>query len=370
MGDRLAQEALDEHVDRLVERGGEQQALAGCGVWSSRRRTAGRKPRSAMWSASSRTVTSIEPRSQWPCSIRSSRRPGQATTMSTPLRRPVTCGFWPTPPKTVWVVRPAVAASGWRASSIWPTSSRVGARISARGAWRRGPCAAAKAGDEREQEGEGLAGAGAAAAEDVAAGEGVGERGGLDRGGGGDAARRRGRRTSAEGTPRAAKASWRGGSVVGRSRRESRGFPVGVSPTRRRRAAGRQLGAASPPAEGGGPALRRHLRGPRQDWAGRCPNLGRRRYDGNRPAGPRIVTARDLATGQAVLEVLDGVLGLLACILDVGRALMRLALGLHVSSSVALPVASLILPLSSSALLLALSLETHRATSGRASPHR
>ena len=33
------------------------------GVWSSSRRTAGRKPRSAMWSASSSTVTSTAPRS-------------------------------------------------------------------------------------------------------------------------------------------------------------------------------------------------------------------------------------------------------------------------------------------------------------------
>ncbi len=104
------------------------------GVWSSRRRTDGRKPRSAMWSASSRTVTSTEPREQWPWPIRSSSRPGQARTMSAPRRRPWTCGFWPTPPKTVWVVRPAAWASGLSASWIWPTSSRVGARISARGA--------------------------------------------------------------------------------------------------------------------------------------------------------------------------------------------------------------------------------------------
>ncbi len=103
------------------------------GVAASSRRTAGRKPRSAMWSASSSTVTSTAPRSQWPCWMRSSRRPGQATTMSTPRRSPCTCGCWPTPPKTVRVFSPAMAASGISACSICPTSSRVGARIRARG---------------------------------------------------------------------------------------------------------------------------------------------------------------------------------------------------------------------------------------------
>ena len=35
--------------------------------------------------------------------------------MSTPLRRPRTCGFCPTPPKIVSVVRPAAFASGGEA---------------------------------------------------------------------------------------------------------------------------------------------------------------------------------------------------------------------------------------------------------------
>ena len=103
------------------------------GVCSRIRRTAGRKPRSAMWSASSSTVTSMSPSEQWRCLIRSSSRPGQASTMSAPRRRLLTCGTWLTPPKIVIVVRPAAVASGLRACSIWPTSSRVGARISARG---------------------------------------------------------------------------------------------------------------------------------------------------------------------------------------------------------------------------------------------
>ena len=58
-------------------------------------------------------------------------------------------------------------------------SSRVGTRIRARARW--GAVPSAEAGEHRQAEGEGLARAGAAAAEDVAAGEGVGDRGGLDR---------------------------------------------------------------------------------------------------------------------------------------------------------------------------------------------
>ena len=103
------------------------------GVRSMMRRTTGRKPRSAMWSASSSTVISTASRSTWPWPMRSSRRPGQATTTSTPRRRAVTCGFWPTPPKTVWLLRPRGLASGMSAVSIWVASSRVGARIRARG---------------------------------------------------------------------------------------------------------------------------------------------------------------------------------------------------------------------------------------------
>ena len=103
------------------------------GVASSRRRTCGRKPRSAMWSASSMTVTSTASSETWPWPMRSSSRPGQATTTSTPRRIAETCGPWPTPPKTVREVRPRRCASGVIASSIWATSSRVGARMSARG---------------------------------------------------------------------------------------------------------------------------------------------------------------------------------------------------------------------------------------------
>ena len=54
--------------------------------------TAGRKPRSAMWSASSSTAISIRLRSTAPCSIRSISRPGVATTMSTPRWKARSCG--------------------------------------------------------------------------------------------------------------------------------------------------------------------------------------------------------------------------------------------------------------------------------------
>ena len=62
-----------------------------------------------MWSASSSTVISMSPKLQWPCLMRSSRRPGHARTMSTPALSALTCGFWLTPPNTVRVVKPAEA---------------------------------------------------------------------------------------------------------------------------------------------------------------------------------------------------------------------------------------------------------------------
>jgi hypothetical protein len=60
-------------------------------------------------------------------------------------------------------------ASGRSSSTIWPASSRVGARISAAG--RR----ASDAVDQRDAEGERLAGAGGRLGEHVAAGEHVGD---------------------------------------------------------------------------------------------------------------------------------------------------------------------------------------------------
>ena len=98
------------------------------GVARRMRRTAGRKPRSAMWSASSRTVTDTSSRSTRPCPMRSSRRPGQATTTSTPAARAFSWGFWDTPPKTVVTLSETASARGPMVWAIWPASSRVGAR--------------------------------------------------------------------------------------------------------------------------------------------------------------------------------------------------------------------------------------------------
>ena len=65
------------------------------------RRTSGKNPMSIMRSASSNTSISMEERETTFCSSRSSRRPGVATTMSTPRRN---ASSWPrceTPPKIV-----------------------------------------------------------------------------------------------------------------------------------------------------------------------------------------------------------------------------------------------------------------------------
>ncbi len=97
------------------------------------RLTPGRNPRSAMWSASSRTVTSMSSRRTWRWFMRSSRRPGHATTMSTPRRNAATWRPCETPPKTVVVVMPSAFASGSMVSNTCVASSRVGSRTSARG---------------------------------------------------------------------------------------------------------------------------------------------------------------------------------------------------------------------------------------------
>ena len=103
------------------------------GVASISRRTTGRNPRSAMWSASLTTLISTSSRWQCPCSMRSASRPGQATTMSTRLRRAVTCGFCPIPPNMVVTVRSMEAASGARTAWTWLASSRVGTSTRPRG---------------------------------------------------------------------------------------------------------------------------------------------------------------------------------------------------------------------------------------------
>ena len=103
------------------------------GVASSSCRTTGRNPRSAIWSASSSTLTSMSPSWQWPWPIRSARRPGQATTISVRSRSAVTCGRCGVPPKTVVTVSPTARASGDRTAWTWAASSRVGTSTRPRG---------------------------------------------------------------------------------------------------------------------------------------------------------------------------------------------------------------------------------------------
>ena len=121
---------------RTAGSGAAPAAAPGCGPAPrrSRGRTGGR-PRRAPASA-----TDDSRSARW--SIRSSRRPGVATTMSAPPRSAIICGLIETPPKATAMLdrQPAGAAPGCACDS--PTcaaSSRVGTRTSAcsrRGGWR------------------------------------------------------------------------------------------------------------------------------------------------------------------------------------------------------------------------------------------
>ena len=146
-----------------------------------------------MWSASSSTVISTASRVTKPCFMRSSRRPGQATTMSTPaLQRLDLAASGVMPPKIVVVVQ--AVGRGERGEDGVDLRGELAGRGEheaerAAGAARAAGELAAEAGDHRDGEREGLAGAGLAAAEHVAAGEGVGQGVDLDREGAGLALR-------------------------------------------------------------------------------------------------------------------------------------------------------------------------------------
>ena len=112
------------------------------GVSSRMRVTAGRNPRSAMWSASSSTEISMPASVQAPRSSRSISRPGVATTMSTPSRSRPICRGYGTPPYTVVTLTPTDRPSGVSTSATCWASSRVGTSTRPRGAWptaRPGP---------------------------------------------------------------------------------------------------------------------------------------------------------------------------------------------------------------------------------------
>ena len=152
-------------------------------------RTWGRKPMSAIRSASSIAVTSIADRSQVRWLVWSVRRPGVATSRSIPR-----CSSVGLP-----VERHAAHHRGdGQAQRLGVGQHGVDDLLrelagrdedeAARATGLR--ATAGEAGQQREAEGQGLAGAGLAAAEQVAPGEGLGEGGRLDRERRGEAARR------------------------------------------------------------------------------------------------------------------------------------------------------------------------------------
>ncbi len=118
---------------------------------SSRAETTGRKPRSVMWSASSRTATSTSDRSAKPWRTRSSSRPGVATRMSAPRRSPSTCLPNGAPPMTSRRSSRRAWASGSRPSLTCIASSRVGTstRPSGRRGWALRPSSRASIGSPK-----------------------------------------------------------------------------------------------------------------------------------------------------------------------------------------------------------------------------
>ena len=104
-------------------------------VWSRIVVTAGRKPRSAMWSASSITETSTPDSTRQRRSSRSINRPGVATTRSTPRFNASICLPYGAPPNTQQSFRPSASPSGRSASATCMASSRVGTSTRARGAF-------------------------------------------------------------------------------------------------------------------------------------------------------------------------------------------------------------------------------------------
>ena len=99
------------------------------GVASRIARTSRMNPRSAMWSASSITDTSMASSRTCRCSMRSSRRPGHAMITSAPRRIASICGLCPTPPYTVAYLTPRTRPNDAKTSRTWLASSRVGTRI-------------------------------------------------------------------------------------------------------------------------------------------------------------------------------------------------------------------------------------------------
>ena len=104
-------------------------------VMSRISRTTGRKPMSAIWSASSSTVMETSDRSTEPRLTRSISRPGVATSTVTPRSRARTCLAYGMPPAMRRTLSPVPCASGARVSLTCMASSRVGTSTSPRGRW-------------------------------------------------------------------------------------------------------------------------------------------------------------------------------------------------------------------------------------------
>ena len=141
-----------------------------------------------MWSASSSTVISMPPRSAWPDCRWSASRPGQAMTMSTPLRSALDLRVGAHPAEDRQRAQAERARQrGHRGLDLAGQLPGGGEHEGARAARAALAAAGREPREQRQHEGVGLAGAGAAAAEHVAPGQRVGQRRGLDRERGGDA---------------------------------------------------------------------------------------------------------------------------------------------------------------------------------------
>ena len=115
------------------------QVAENMSVWRSARmlpamvRMCGSKPKSSILSASSSTKYVTSSSEQMPSPIKSSSRPGVATTMLTPERRAWACSLLGTPPYTHTHPTPTLLPASSSTTLICSASSLVGAMTSATG---------------------------------------------------------------------------------------------------------------------------------------------------------------------------------------------------------------------------------------------
>ena len=93
---------------------------------------------SSMRSASSSTTYSTWLSTAFLASMWSSRRPGVATSTSTPFFSSAVCGFMSMPPNTTALRRLVYLAYSLTCCATWSASSRVGSSTKARTGWRAG----------------------------------------------------------------------------------------------------------------------------------------------------------------------------------------------------------------------------------------